>query len=250
MMDDEQLVTGIVLYTDVINEYDKRMVVLTKERGKITIFANGARRPNSSYRAACQSYVMGKFTVRARRDSYNLIKADVDDYFQEISFDMDKLCYASYFCELMSYYTREGDFCKNNLNLLYFTLKALVNEIMSYKLIKAIYEIKLMDIEGQAIHAYNCVKCGIKDNLVYFDANQGGLLCMGCGPRYKADRKVSQTLVYTLQYILSSPINSLFAFKLDDKYQGELESVADRFRLTYVDKQFKSLEILSSLDVN
>lgn len=249
-MTDEIVVTGIVLYTDLYKDYDKRLVVLTKERGKITIFANGARRQNSTYRAACQSYVMGKFTVRPGRDVYNLIKADVDDYFSEISQDMDRLCYASYFCELMSYYTREGDFCKNNLNLLYFTLKALINESIPDRLVKCIYEIKLMDIEGQAIHAFNCVKCGTKENLMFFDAAKGGVLCIRCATKHKVTKQVSQTLVYTLQFILSSPLNSIFSFNLGKRYLVELEEIIDSFRKAYIDKEFKSLQILDSLMIN
>lgn len=249
-MSDELVVTGIVLYTDLHNDYDKRLVVLTVERGKITIFANGARRQNSIYRAACQSFVMGKFTVRPGRNSYNLIKAEVSDYFTEISQDMDKLCYASYFGELMSYYTREGDFCKNNLNLLYFTLKALVNETVPERLIRCIYEVKLMDIEGQAIHAFNCVKCGTKDDLMFFDAAHGGVLCMRCAMKYKITKQISNTLLYTLQFILSSPLNSLYTFNLENRYLKELEDITDRFRRQYVDREFKSLDILESLKIN
>ncbi len=246
-MKEELVVTGIVLYTTLVKEYDKRLVVLTKERGKITMFANGARRPNSNLRAASQSFVMGKFTIIPGRDSYNLIKVEVDEYFKEIPMDMEKMCYASYMCEIMSYYTREGDFCINNLNLLYFALKALVKDEMPNSLIKLAYELRLMHIEGQGLHSFGCVKCQAKDNLTFFDAKAGGLLCGNCGKKYAISRKVSETLVYTLQYVLSVPVNKLFGFMLSDEILEELLAVTESFRDEYIDKKFKSLEILYSL---
>lgn len=245
MREEEQL-TGIVLYTSLVGEYDKRLVVLTKERGKITVFANGARRPNSTFRAASQSFIMGKFTVVAGRDAYNLVKVDVSEYFSELQMDMEKMCYASYFGELMSYYTREGDSCINNLNLLYVSLKALIEGKMPLLLIKAVYELRLMDIEGQGIHAYSCVKCGTKENAIYFNAQAGGLLCPKCA-RVKDDFDLDKSTIYTLQYILSAPLGKLFSFTLTEEVQNELMYVTDKFVRNYIDKKFNSLEILASL---
>lgn len=246
-MKDELVLTGIVLYTTQTNEYDKRLVVLTSERGKVTMFANGARRPNSPYRAASQSFVMGKFTVLEGRDAYKLVKVDVDEYFSEISLDMEKLCYASYFCEFMSYYTREGDSCNNNLNLLYVTLKALVKNQLDLKLIRYIYEVKLMDIEGQGIHAYGCVKCGSKETFKYISAPAGGLICDKCKASARGVRTIDGTTLYTIQYILSSPLNKLYSFNLDDKAMSAFAITVDSFRNEYIDKKFKSMEILESL---
>lgn len=245
-MKEELVLNGIVLYATLVGEYDKRLVVLTRERGKITIFANGARRPGSQFRAASQSFVMGSFTVTSGRDSYNLHKVDVSEYFEELPKDMEKMCHASYFCELISYYTREGDSCVKNLNLLYVTLKALIKGHMPNTLIKAVYENRLMDIEGQGIHCYSCVKCSAKE-LTHFNCKQGGLLCTDCAKKTNTTQKVSSTLVYTLQFIQSAPLGELFSFSLSDEVLNELISVTDGFVNEYVDKKFKSLEILSSL---
>lgn len=245
-MYEEEIVTGIVLYGSDLKEYDRRLVILTKERGKITVFANGARRMNSRFLAATRSYAMGSFTVRPGRDSYTLIKAEITERFSELEADIEKLCYAAYFCEFMSYYTREGDFCVNHLNLLYTALKALIAGHQSLSLIKNIYELRLMALEGQGLYADHCVMCGAK-NAPFYHGEKGGMLCDDCAKKTPGGRRLSETVIYTLSYIAASSFEKLFSFNLREEAEAELSAVVEDFRGRYVGRQFNSLEILKGL---
>ena len=62
-MSQEIKVTGMVLQAGNIGEYDKRIVLLTKERGRISAFARGAKKATSQYAAACQPFTFGEFSL-------------------------------------------------------------------------------------------------------------------------------------------------------------------------------------------
>lgn len=206
----------MVLKAEPIGEYDRRVVILTKEKGKISAFARGARKQTSRLLAATNPFSFGTFRLYVGRSSYNLTEADISNYFEELRTDFEGAYYGMYFLEVMDYYTRENNEDKEMLKLLYQSLRALMHEKLSNRLIRYIFEIKAMVLSGEFP--------GMPENGDYEESTR-----------------------YAVHYIMSSSVEKLYTFTVSDTVLKQLAQIADNYRKRYMDRDFKSLEILESL---
>ena len=143
------VLTGMVLSTMPISDYDKRITVLTKERGKITAFARGARRPNSQLLAATNPFTFGEFEFFEGKSAYNLSKANVHNYFRELTLDVDAAYMGFYFLEFADYFCQENNDEKEMLKLLYQSLRALESGKFAPDFVRVVFELKAMTINGE-----------------------------------------------------------------------------------------------------
>ncbi len=236
--------TGIVLSAAPHGEYDKRLVVLTGQRGKITIFVKGARRPSSRFAAMSRPFSFGDFILYQGKDAYNLVDVDISNYFDNIAMDMEAVYYGFYFLELADYYSHENVYSKDIINLLYMSLKALGSKSIPNRLIRYIYELKMFAINGEYPDVFQCVHCGSKDEFQGFSVEKSGAVCKNCTSAVKDMVQLNTSTFYTMQYIISSPIEKLYSFTVTEEILTELSMVMGRWSAKYIDKQFKSLDFL------
>lgn len=240
------VLTGMVLSTMPVGEYDRRVVILTKEQGKISAFARGARRPNSPLVGSVNPFSFGEFTMYEGRTSHTIQSVNISNYFAELRYDMYGAYYGFYFLELADYYTKENNDEREMLRLLYQTLRALINPHIPDELIRYIYELKALTVNGQAPQVYQCVKCGAKENIRLFSPVSGGLLCGKCKDDICDGIAVKDSTLHSMQYIESSSIEKLYTFNVSKEVLGQLKMIMKRLREIYIDKKFKSLEILET----
>lgn len=207
--------TGMVLISAPSGDYDRRLVLLTRERGKITAFAHGARKQGNSLMAASRPFSFGTFLLYEGRSAYNLQSAQITNYFDSLSSDMEGSCYGSYFMEVAAYLAQENMDGTELLMLLYQSLRALINETIPNRLVRRVFELRAMVVNGE-----------------YTQAPPG---------------VVSDSCQYAWEYVIATPIQSLYTFILNEETLREFEQAVESVRLQFLVHRFRALEILEMM---
>lgn len=216
-MFDKTAVNGMIIKRAPVGEYDWVVTILTSERGKITAFAKGSRRPGNILSGVVEPFCFGEFTIFQGKSSYTIQEAKIANYFEHFRQDFNGSMYGMFFLELADYYTRENNDEREILKLLYQSLRALESDAYENRLVRCIYEIKTLVIEGEF-------------------------------PGVPDDRKYLDSTVYALKYIYESSIGKLYSFKVTKDVLNELDHITELYRKRFIDRRLNSLEMLRMVE--
>ena len=194
--------------------------------------------------ACSQPFTFGKFTVYRGRNAYNLMSAEVSNYFVELRDDIEAVTYGLYFCEFIDYYIKENQESKEVLKLLFQSCRALTHKDLDKRMVRFVFEMKLIYLNGEITPLSECVKCGCKEEYYGISIENGGLICRQCIENTKDVIQLSSSAIYTLQYIMYSSIEKLYSFTVTEEVIKEIEFVMSCYIGRYIDHTFKSTQML------
>lgn len=216
-MEDFVTVRGIVLKHSPSGDYDWVATIFTADRGRITAFAKSARKPGNRLSGCVEPFCFGTFRLFVGKNSYNIMEADIENYFEGFRSDLEGACFGTFLLEIASYYTRENNEDVDLLNLLYLSLKALLNRAIPNSLVRCIFELRSLMIEGEY-------------------------------PGEPADLNLSESARYALGFIVTTPLERLFTFSLKEDVLSEIAKVTRLYRNRFIDCPLKSADMLETFD--
>lgn len=238
-------VNGIVLRNHKAGE-DRILHILTPQQGVLTAYANKANQLRSKLSSATELLCYSNFVLFHYRDRYVVDKSDPNHLFFGLRGDFDKLCLASYFAQLALELCPRGEPAEEPLRLLLNTLHYLEEGNRDHRMLKALFELRLLTLTGFMPNLVACRECGSYEaDYMLFHLVNGDLLCKNCcdSDHEPGAIAASPGVLAAMRHILYSQPERLFSFSLAEKSLDRLARLSERYLLAQVDKGFSALDL-------
>jgi DNA repair protein RecO (recombination protein O) len=241
---------AIVIRTRDFDEADKVLVMLTREEGKISAVAKGARRPRGRYAAAAQIFTQVKASLFHGRNLDTLSQIEIVESFRHLREDLVRMAYASYLCELMDEMLREKQRSESAFLLLLTTLHLLNATEIDPEPTRRAFELKLFSILGFRPSFEECVACSKPLGAapaVRFAPALGGVLCPTCPSEGEVVHRLSRGTLETMKRLMDGDIRKAGILRIAGDMAVEMDRVIADYIKHRTERPLRSKEFLDSL---
>ena len=232
-------INGIVLAESNVGDYDKMLIILTPNLGKISCVAKGARRPRSALLAGTQIFCFGEYLVFKGSQTYHINSVEPIEVFYNIRTDLDKLKYAVHINKIVQDVTQENQNTYKILQLLLNTLYTISELDKNLDMVLGVFKLRLLSILGFTPKIEKCTNCEEKEKLEYFSIKDNGLKCKTCGKQDTSAISISQSTLNAIKYTITAPPKKLYSFNLKDEALEEFKLITKIYFNEKLEKEYK-----------
>ncbi len=241
---------GLILKEQNIGEKDKLVWVLTRHNGLVRAFVRGAKSVKNRKNSSTGMFCFSKISLYKSKDTYIIDEAEPIELFFDLRSDLEKLALAQYFAELVLALVQEDEQAEEYLRLILNSLHFLAKNKMPNEQVKAITELRLMCIAGFMPNLIACDRCGeYETDTMYFDVDDGLLYCENCGSNTML-LPLDIGLIKALRHIAFSDFEKIYSFKMEDYALPDLSYITEKYLLSKLQRNFKTLDFYNSIKVN
>ncbi len=242
-------VTGIVTREIKYGDSSRILTVITKELGKISVLAGGARSNKSGFLTATQLFTYGEFALFQSRGKslYKINSADILCPFSNLRNSLEAMAYASYFCEVANRVIPEDSPDPEQMQLLLNALYLLMEEKLPMEQIKGVYEFRTLSVQGLLPEFSQCSRCETTENLTFFDPRENTVYCRDCGNDVPHLIAAGNAVLHAISYIATADAKKVFSFHLPEQSLSYLSRLGEYCLELQLEKRLKTLDYLKSV---
>ena len=242
-------VKGLVLREVRYKEADRILTLLTGPEGKLTVKARGALRRGSKMAAASQALCYSEFTLFGNRGRWTANEGGTVEQFLGLREDIGQLALGTYFAEVLDTVCPEEQSAEPALQLALNALYALSRGLYTPEQVKAVFELRLMCLEGFQPEVDACGVCGRRElDGPMFSPSSGVIHCAGCAPGSAGPSvALDGESLAAMRHIVWAEPKKEFSFAIPEPSLERLGRAAELFVRYQLDRNFYSLDYWKSV---
>jgi DNA repair protein RecO (recombination protein O) len=242
---------GLVLHRINLGENDKILTLYTREHGKLSAVAKGARRVTSRISGATELFTQSRLLLATGKSLDIVTQCEIRESFPALRTDLALLARATYCCELLDRLTMERDATASE-ELFDLTISAfyLLQRATAFPdSIVHSYELHLLAALGYAPVLDRCVRCGglLERRQIGFSPTLGGTLCSADRHRTEDALPLSPEALAMLQQLATAAPEMLLSLHPAPKTAAEIAKVLRWYVRYRAERDLKSADFLDQL---
>jgi len=222
---------GFVIRSINFGESDRIITVLSRQRGKLSLIAKGARKTESRFGAALELLNLSEFIYYDREGLKLLSQADLIEAYSDLKGDYERLSCALRCTRWMSRLL-EDDHKEERVFMLFGKLlDALTHASDVNAHYELAFKLKLLAELGWGPRLDRCGSCSkaLGQERAWFSSEKGGVLCGRCSKSAPHRRPIDPATLRGLYMMLKLPFDKLKRLKLSEKAITSGERLIDEF---------------------
>lgn len=240
-------VEGIVIRSMDYGEGHKIISVYTREAGRMSVMARGAKKLKSRHGAITQLFTYGQFVVYKSGQMGTLNAGEIIDSHQKLREDLMKGAYAAYLAEMAEKLTGEMEPNSMLFEQLLAAFKGIEEGKPPYA-ISHIMEMKMLMLSGYLPELDQCVSCGREDGEMAFSITGGGILCPSCRARDPQAIGIGPGTLKLLRLFRQVDLRRLGQIEIKPVTETQLKICMRGLMDTYLDARWKSRSFLDQMN--
>lgn len=216
----------------------------TRDFGKISVVAKGARRPKSPFEVALDLLSVCRVVFIAKSgDALNLLtEAKLARRFRAAEHGLLRLYCGYYVAELLDKFTHEGVAQPELYDLVIDTLLRLEQNDQEVRAVVLRFELQLLRLVGHAPRWRQCAECGCQvesSGWITYGAVAGGVLCPACSVGGRQLIRIPASLREEMEKFATEHWNDISLHALTDNSRAAIRAMMTKTITSLLDQKLR-----------
>ncbi len=241
-------VDAITLRRSNLGEKDRVVTLFTRERGKLSSIAKGARSPKSRLSGLTEPFTNFRGQLSHGQSLQVLTQGEVRNAYLHIRSDLFKIAYASHCLEIVNSGIAEHQPIPELWDLLAGALNALDDNVAP-DLVTRAFELHALRLFGFRPALEKCAIDGalVRPPDIAFHPLRGGMLCADCADNTRGAVSLSPDAWELLKRLSAGPLAPVLRAETPENVRRELSRCLVPYVRHHLDAPLRSLDILEGL---